>query len=86
MTYCKHVGLREVQPVVVFSAVGVILTLYYKISFTFFFLQFILASFLHQRSYVKLFTAVATTICTLNIAKRCASFALCRVACLWLES
>lgn len=67
MTYCKHVGLREVQPVVVFSAVFVILTLYYKISFTFF-SQFILASFLHQRSYVKLFTAVGTTICTLNIA------------------
>jgi len=85
MTYCKHVGLREVQPVMVFSAVVVILTLYYKISFTFF-SHFILASFLHQRSYVKLFTAVATTICTLNTVKRCASFPLCRVACLWLES
>jgi len=83
MTYCKHVELREVQPVVVFSAMVVILTLYYKVSATFF-SWFSLASFLHQRSYVKLFTAVvvATTICTLNIAKKCAFYALCRVACL----
>jgi len=80
-----HVGLREVQPVVVFTVMVEILTLYYKIYFTFF-SWFVLASFMHQRSYVKLFTALATTICTLNIAKRCAFFALCRVACLWLES
>jgi len=80
-----HVGLREVQPVVVFSVMVEILTLYYKISFTFF-SWFVLASFMHQKYYVKLFTTVATTMCTLNIAKRCASFALCRVACLWLES
>jgi len=80
-----HVGLSEVQPVVGFSFMVEILTLYYKLSFTFF-SWFVLASFMPQRSYVKLFAAVVTTICTLNTAKRCASFALCRVACLWLES
>lgn len=53
------------QPVVVFSAIVVILTLYYKFFFTIFSLL-ILASFLHQKSYVKVCIAAATAICTLQ--------------------